>query len=350
MKISVILPNYNHASLVGQSIEGVLKQSYGDIELIVVDDGSTDHSRQIIENYAENTRVKAVFLEVNSGVNAALAAGLRLASGELYFGAGADDYLCDPDFFGIAVEMMKARPSAAGVFARSRVISKNNDEFLWAIGYAPREGFVAGQEFLDLFLRHQSFIPGSSVLLRLDLLKNIGGFDPTLGPQADYFVNHAFAAVYGVFFLNRDVAAFRVAPTTYSAKATDKEYFTCHALMEKKLRDYAGKRRFDPRLLRFWRDGIINGRFNLKKCNELYEALLFFSEGAPLWEKKSTPKEFLEVVETATTALQPLKKRLDLNVLEAHSIFDEIAGSLNEQDIGMAIKLKELVKKIPWRT
>jgi len=349
MKISVILPNYNHANLIGQSIDGVLKQSYRDVELIIVDDGSTDHSHEIIGDYARDPRVKAIFLEVNSGVNAALTAGLKQASGDLYFGAGADDYLCDPDFFAAAVNLMKGRPTAAGVFARSRVISKENDEFLWAMGYAPREGFVAGQEFLDLFLRHQSFIPGSSVLLRLDLLQELGGFDPMLGPQGDYFVNHAFAAVYGIFFLNRDVAAFRVAPTTYSARATDSEHFTCHALMEKKLRDYAGIRRFDPRLLRLWRNGVINGRFNLLKCNELYEAVHSFSEASPPWEKRSTPKEFFEVVEKATIALGPLKQRLDLNVLEAQSIFDKIAGRLDERDAGLRARFHEFAKKFPWK-
>lgn len=330
MKISVILPNYNHADLVGQSIEAVLKQTHRDVELIVVDDGSTDNSREVISGYAGNNRLKPVFLEKNRGVNGAQMAGLAEATGELFFGAGADDYLCDPDFFRLAVRMLAEKPGAAGVFARSRVIDKRDDGVLWAMGAAPREGFVDGQKFLDAFLRHQAFIPGSSVLLRLDHLKAIGGFDHELGPQSDYFVNHALAVKHGVFFLNREAAAFRVAPTTYSATATDTDHFRRHALVEKRLRDYAKDRCFDPSLLRLWRTGVVNGRFNLLKFEALYDAVNGFAGEAPEWERRCTPREIIEASERALADFKPLKEWLDLKVTEAYGIFDEVAGTLDD--------------------
>jgi glycosyltransferase involved in cell wall biosynthesis len=330
VKISVILPNYNHADLVGQSIEAVLKQTHQNLELIVVDDGSTDNSRDVISGYLGDNRLKPVFLERNRGVNGAQMEGLAQATGELFFGAGADDYLCDPDFFQAAVKLLKEKTSAAGVFARSRVIDKKDDGLLWAMGAAPQEGFVAGQKFLDAFLRHQAFIPGSSVLLRLELLKALGGFDHELGPQSDYFVNHALAASHGIFFLNREIAAFRVAPTTYSATATDADHFRRHALVEKRLREYAKNRRFDPPLLSLWRSGVVNGRYNLLKVQGFYDAVSSFTADAPEWERRCTPREIIEAADRAMAEFRPLKEQLDYKVLQAYGIFEEVAGPLDE--------------------
>jgi glycosyltransferase involved in cell wall biosynthesis len=328
MKISVVVPNYNHADKIGRCIEAILNQSYKNIELIIIDDGSTDYSREVIASYARDERVKTNFLERNTGVVAAQLVGIGHAKGDLYFGAAADDNLCDPDFFTAAVEMFSRRPSAAGVFARSRVIEMTDDSFLWVMGSAPREGFIDGQKVLDAFLQHQIFIPGSSVLLRLDLLKEIGGFPSELGPQADYYVNHALAAVHGVFFLDREVAAFRVAPTTYSGKTTDEEYFRNHALAEKRLKSFVSNRTFDPILLRYWRDGVIHGRFNLMRCAHFYDAVQTFAEGLLPSERRSTPQGMIEVANRALEELKPMKAHLDSQQAMALVLFNDIAGPL----------------------
>src|SRR6267378_5588953 len=65
--VSVIVPNYNHARYLRQRIESVLGQTYKDIEVILLDDCSTDESRAIISEYSADPRVKVVLNEVNSG-------------------------------------------------------------------------------------------------------------------------------------------------------------------------------------------------------------------------------------------------------------------------------------------
>src|ERR1700688_37050 len=66
-KVSVIIPNYNHAPYLRQRIDSVLQQSFQDLEVILMDDCSTDGSRSIISEYTTDSRVRTVFNAENSG-------------------------------------------------------------------------------------------------------------------------------------------------------------------------------------------------------------------------------------------------------------------------------------------
>ena len=80
--VSVILPTYNRAEYLPRAIDSVLSQDYRELELIVVDDGSTDHTRQVVESY-KDSRIRYMRTPVNKGVAAARNAGIRRAKGEL---------------------------------------------------------------------------------------------------------------------------------------------------------------------------------------------------------------------------------------------------------------------------
>lgn len=92
MKISVILDNYNYATFLPQAIDSVLAQTYEGWELIIVDDGSTDGSRAIIEGFADrDARIKAVF-KPNGGQASAFNAGYANVSGDIICFLDSDDY------------------------------------------------------------------------------------------------------------------------------------------------------------------------------------------------------------------------------------------------------------------
>ncbi|WP_409291951.1 teichuronic acid biosynthesis protein TuaG [Peribacillus sp. SCS-37] len=90
--ISIITPAYNAADYITETIESVMRQSYQNWEMIIVDDCSTDNTRDIINRFAlEDSRIRPVFLEVNSGAAAARNAALKMAGGRYVAFLDSDD-------------------------------------------------------------------------------------------------------------------------------------------------------------------------------------------------------------------------------------------------------------------
>ncbi len=92
-KISVIVPVYNAEEYLPQCIESILKQDYENLELLLVDDGSSDKSMQICEEYVRRSGKVRVFAQKNSGVSAARNRGIEKAEGDYIVFVDADDYL-----------------------------------------------------------------------------------------------------------------------------------------------------------------------------------------------------------------------------------------------------------------
>ena len=92
LKVSIIINNYNYGRFLAESIESCLRQNYNGTETIVIDDGSTDDSRNIILRYAQ--KIKPVFKE-NGGQASCFNAGLNICSGDIVIFLDADDYLAD---------------------------------------------------------------------------------------------------------------------------------------------------------------------------------------------------------------------------------------------------------------
>lgn len=93
--ISVIITIYNAEKYVRQCIESVQHQTYHNLEIILVDDGSTDASGQIIAEMAERDRRIKVFTKENGGVSSARNKGIDLASADIIMFVDSDDYLAE---------------------------------------------------------------------------------------------------------------------------------------------------------------------------------------------------------------------------------------------------------------
>lgn len=124
--VSVIIPCYNGEKFIERSIRSVMEQDYRDIELIVVDDGSTDRSKEIIlslktEFDNENRELKYVYQE-NTGVGGAVSTALKYVSGDYLTLLDADDRFCK-DSIGKRAGYLSSHPNFAGVRSNGRCIS-----------------------------------------------------------------------------------------------------------------------------------------------------------------------------------------------------------------------------------
>jgi glycosyltransferase involved in cell wall biosynthesis len=90
--VSVVMLSYNHDEFIAESIESVLGQDFDDFELIIVDDASTDSSRQIIQKYAvEDSRIRVILHEANCGIAKTVNDGIEAAKGKFMATTASDD-------------------------------------------------------------------------------------------------------------------------------------------------------------------------------------------------------------------------------------------------------------------
>ncbi len=119
-EVSVIIPNYNHEKYLGQRIKSVLDQTFTDIEVIILDDCSTDNSRDVIEQFRTDSRVThIVYNAANSGSPfKQWEKGMLLAKGTWIWIAESDDY-CEPEFLETLLHLTRENKDAGIAFCRS---------------------------------------------------------------------------------------------------------------------------------------------------------------------------------------------------------------------------------------
>ena len=168
-EVSVIVPNYNHARYLRQRIDSILAQSFRDFELILLDDRSTDESRDVLEEYRGHPLVRhVVFNDVNTGSPfRQWERGIGLAAGRWIWLAESDDY-CAPDLLETLLGETRRHPDVGIAFCRS--------EWVDAAGVAGEElslyredRFVAGNDAVKEMLFHCTVHNASSAIIRRDL-------------------------------------------------------------------------------------------------------------------------------------------------------------------------------------
>ena len=128
--VSVIIPNYCHAPYLRQRIDSVLAQSYPDFEVVLLDDCSTDGSREVIERYRNHPRIKQIVYNERNGGSAFAPwrKGVALTQGEYIWIAESDDY-ADPAFLERCVAELDADPACVLAHTLSRTVDSEGRPF-----------------------------------------------------------------------------------------------------------------------------------------------------------------------------------------------------------------------------
>ncbi len=169
-KVSVIIPNYNHAKYLDQRIQSVLNQTFRDFEVIILDDKSPDHSVEVIQKYASDPHVSHIVVnEVNSGSTfIQWRRGFGLAKGEYIWIAESDDF-CSPDFLGKCVEKIEENPKTAVVYCSSEYVDAEGEDLGTYNPYSKEEYHMSSHEFINKRMAFGCAIwNASSALFRKD--------------------------------------------------------------------------------------------------------------------------------------------------------------------------------------
>lgn len=185
-KISIIIPTYNNSQFIQKAIDSVLNQSYTNCEIIVVDDGSTDNTKDLIEdNYTSFVRY---FYQANQGPGSARNLGLRYSEGEFVVFLDADDYLSNYNLM-VKFEALRENSDIDWVFSDVYFIDENH-EILTLGSYHFREIYhntsLTTENIFQLLLTYGNFITTSTLMIRKSCLDSIGFFDETQLLHQDY--------------------------------------------------------------------------------------------------------------------------------------------------------------------
>jgi glycosyltransferase involved in cell wall biosynthesis len=202
VSISVVIPVHNHAGFVPEALESVFRQRLQPREVIVVDDGSTDGTGEVLRRYAGRIRS---LRQVNRGVAAARNAGAAAASGELLAFLDADDV-----WHASKLERQVARFIADPQLGlvHCGVEEVNAEGHLLSTRVDGMDGWVS-REML-LFRRGVILGGGSAAVIPRAVFEDVGGFDEILSTSADWDLYYRIAVRYRVGFVSEALVQYRV--------------------------------------------------------------------------------------------------------------------------------------------
>jgi glycosyltransferase involved in cell wall biosynthesis len=185
--VSVVIPCYNQARFLRESIQSALRQTCRPVDVIVVDDGSTDETATIARTYSDVTYVR----QANAGAPSARNRGLGLSQGEFVLFLDADDRLW-PEALSQGVAALADHADWAFVTGHVRLIAADGTPET-----VPPQEHAAGDQFLALLRSNYIWTPGV-VLYRRSVLESCGAFDPAARASADYELNIRIARQHAI--------------------------------------------------------------------------------------------------------------------------------------------------------
>jgi glycosyltransferase involved in cell wall biosynthesis len=220
MPLSVILPNFNNGTLIARALCALLDQTPVASEIIVVDDGSTDNSVEVVEALQRHhPSIRLIRNSTNEGIIASVKTALAVASGEYLLFAASDDFVL-PGLFSHALEGLSAYPDAA-FFCAGVALLDSNDKILGVRPVTvPRHdrGYLSPTDVRRVIRRTDFWVLGTATVYRHRLLAEIGYFDAQLGSLGDVLANRLLAFRHGFYFDPAILAAYNKDPMSFSAR------------------------------------------------------------------------------------------------------------------------------------
>jgi glycosyltransferase involved in cell wall biosynthesis len=228
-KVSVIIPNYNHARYLKQRIRSVLDQTYQDFEVIYLDDASTDDSDKVFAEFIDHPRIRTIYNQVNSGSPfKQWNKGISHATGKYVWIAESDD-CSDPHFLETLVSILDDCPQVGLAYCQSRQIDEfgnpGNTMHWWTDDISQdrwRSEFLnSGLEECKSYLAIKNTIPNASAaLVRTHFFEKIGYADESMSLCGDWMTWIKLLLESDIAFTAQELNYYRKHSASVRAKVT----------------------------------------------------------------------------------------------------------------------------------
>jgi len=205
VKVTVYIPTYNYANYINNAVQSVIKQTMTDWELIIIDDGSTDNTQEILAKYRSNPKIRIIEQE-NKGLNITSNIALRLANGKYIMRLDADDFLDENALF-ILSNVLDTKPNIALVYPDYYEVDSEGE----IINLVRRKKLVEEVELLDLPAH------GACTMFRKELLIDIGGYIETFSCQDGYELWLRFIQKHHPYNVNLPLFYYRRHPSSLTS-------------------------------------------------------------------------------------------------------------------------------------
>lgn len=207
--VSVIIPAYNIGDYVGRCLDSIISQTYKNLEIIVVDDGSRDHTGEILDNYAKKDRRIKVIHKENGGVSSARNKGIEVAEGD-YIGFIDGDDLIEPEMYKILVDLLEEE-NADIAHCGYQMVFPDRVDYYHNTG---KKKIQTTEEGLKDLLSGEIIEPGLvNKLYKKELIKNCR-LDETVKINEDLLMN------YQLFKLSQKSVYYDITPYSYMIRSS----------------------------------------------------------------------------------------------------------------------------------
>lgn len=222
--VSVIIPTYNRAQLIAMAIDSVLAQTYKDLEIIVVDDSSTDNTEELVKGFIKrDNRIKYIKHDINKGGAEARNTGIKNARGDYVAFLDSDDMWVS-EKLERQINIFEENDDIALVY--SNFIRVNDAGEHIGLGIKPKT-IISGFIFREILLR-KVYVPLQTWIVRKDCFEEVGGFDTEFRTSHDRDMIVRIARQYKIFGVKEPLTLFRrhtITPRLRNVSTKRLEYY-----------------------------------------------------------------------------------------------------------------------------
>jgi glycosyltransferase involved in cell wall biosynthesis len=268
--VSVIVASYNHATYLDKRISSLLNQSYRNVEIIIIDDCSTDNSLQILEKYEHLENIKLIKREKNGGWVEVSNQGVSFSIGEFILFANCDDY-CDFNMIEKLVNGLFSSPNVGISYCRSLLIDENdkvigNDYDGRDLDFRKKcvNDTLIDKNEMSKFLLHSCVIPNlSAAIFRKNYYIEVEGLNKSYKVCSDWDLFFRMVEKFDVFYISESHNYFRQHLKTIRSSTKNKllyeEYLRLLLPRVKELKlKIVEKRKYRFQVINLWAEHLMD--------------------------------------------------------------------------------------------